>query len=286
MRQFYIQNQYGQKIELQGGSIFLWEPDGLGFEDDVEYMEADGFFIETRREPSQTEKTGTLVFRPTEAYKTYRDFANWIFAAQTLTLAYNPDSEWYFLDVDIKSVDKTELTIGGVLEVPITFTPLSPWYTQYDLNLTIEGEGADNIKKYTYIYPYRYSNSARAGILDFSVASQMPCDFMVFIPGVIQNPILTATRLDTNAQIGEIDLSTVSAEEGETILFTNVPKKAGAKLLTAAGEVDLTAQIGIKAGVPTFFRLPPNVPLEFALTATSLVGVQAQLRIYRYLRTV
>lgn len=286
MRQFYIQNEYGEKIGLQGGSIFLWKPEGLGFEDDVEYMEADGFFIETRREPSQTEKTGTLVFQPTEAYKTYRDFANWIFAAQSLTLAYNPDGEWYFLDVDINRMEKSELAIGRVLEIPVVFAPLSPWYTQYDLNLTIEGEGADNIKKYAYIYPYRYSNSARAGILDFSVSSQIPCDFMVFIPGAIQNPILTATRLDTNTQIGEIDLSAVSAEEGEAILFTNVPKKAGAKLLTEAGEVDLTTQIGISAGVPTFFRLPPNVPLEFALTATSLVGVQAQIRIYRYLRTM
>lgn len=286
MRQFYVQNQYGEKIELQGGSVFLWEPEGLGFEDDVEYMEADGFFIETRREQAQVEKAGTLVFKPTEAYMSYLDFANWIFAAQSLTLAYKPAREWYFLDVDIIRMEKTELTIGGVLEIPITFMPLSPWYTPYDLNLTIDGEGADGIKKYMYSYPYRYSNSARAGVLDFSVTSQIPCDFTLTIPGVIQNPILTAKRLDIDTLIGEIDLSTVSAGAGETIEFTNVPRKAGARLLTESGEVDLTEQIGINMGVPAFFRLPPNVPLEFALIATSLVGVQAQIRIYRYLRTV
>lgn len=286
MRRFYIQNEYGEKIELQGGSIFLSGLAGLGFFDDVEYMEADGFFIETRRESGQTEKTGTLVFLPTRAYTGYWEFANWIFAAERLTLAYSADGDWYFCDVDITDMEKTELGIGGVLEVPVTFMPLSPWYTPYDLNLTMEGEGLQGIKCYSYTYPYRYSNSARAGVLDFSVTAQMPCDFQLTLPGSVQNPILTATRLDTGEVIGRVDLSNVSAAAGETIVFSTVPREAGAVLKTPQGETDLTAQLGIRAGIPTFFRIPTEIPMEFSLTATSLLGVTAGLRIYRYYRTV
>ena len=286
MRRFYIQNEYGEKIELQGGSIFLSGPAGLGFFDDVEYMEADGFFIETRRESGQTEKTGTLVFLPTRAYTGYWEFANWIFAAERLTLAYSADGDWYFCDVDITDMEKTELGIGGVLEVPVTFMPLSPWYTPYDLNLTMEGEGLQGIKCYSYTYPYRYSNSARAGVLDFSVTAQMPCDFQLTLPGSVQNPILTATRLDTGEVIGRVDLSSVSAAAGETIVFSTVPREAGAVLKTPQGETDLTAQLGIRAGIPTFFRIPTEIPMEFSLTATSLLRVTAGLRIYRYYRTV
>lgn len=286
MRQFYIQNQYGEKIELQGGSVFLSGPAGLGFSDDVEYMEADGFFIETFRESEQTEKTGTLVFLPAQAYAGYREFADWIFAAERLTLAYSADGGWYFCDVDITDMEKTELGIGGVLEVPVTFMPLSPWYAPYDLNLTVEGEGLQGIKCYAYTYPYRYSNSARAGVLDFSVTAQMPCDFQLSLPGSVQNPILTAKRLDTGEVIGRVDLSSVSATAGETIVFSTVPREAGAVLKTPDGETDLTAQLGISAGIPTFFRIPPAIPMEFSLTATSLLGVSAALRIYRYYRTV
>lgn len=286
MRRFYIQNEYGEKIELQGGSVFLSGLDGLGFFDDVEYMEADGFFIETRRESGRVKKTGTLVFMPTRAYAGYLDFANWIFAAERLTLAYSADGGWHLCDIDITDMEKTELGVGGVLEVPVTFMPLSPWYTPYDLNLTMRGEGLQGTKGYPYTYPYRYSNSSRSGALDFSVTAQMPCDFQLTLPGAVQNPVLTAKRMDTGEMIGRVDLSNVSAAAGETIVFSTVPRKAGAVLQTSQGEIDLTAQLGIYAGIPTFFRIPAGVPMEFSLTAESLLGVTAWLRIYRYYRTV
>ena len=114
----------------------------------------------------------------------------------------------------------------------------------------------------------------------------MPCDFQLTLPGSGQNPILTAKRLDTGEVIGRVDLSNVSAAAGETIIFSTVPREAGAVLKTPQGETDLTAQLGIRAGIPTFFRIPTEIPMEFSLTATSLLGVTAGLRIYRYYRTV
>ena len=286
MRQFYIQNEYGQKIELQGGSIFMSDPSGFGFADDVQYMESDGFFVETFREEQQLEKTGTLIFKPNEAYANYFSFANWVFAAQSLILAYNPDGNWFYINIDINEMSKSELTTAGLLEIPIVYTPVSPWYSPYSLNLTIDGVNTDNAKLYTYIYPYTYTTSAQAGVLNFTAQAQVPCDFEINIPGPVENPVITVTRLDTNTVIGEIDLSTVSADEGETIRFSNVPTSAGATLLTSSGIQDLTSQLGISTDLPTFFRLPANIPVEFTLTATSLLGVTASLKIYRYYRTV
>lgn len=286
MRQFLIQNQYGEQIQLQGGSFFLWEPEGLGFEYDIDFMGTDGFFIETYREVEQVEKNGTLVFKPGTPYQDYRELMSWILSAEKLTLGYNPDSQWFYADIIVSSVEKSELNVYGLLEVPITFMPLTPWYTPYNLNLTIDGEGVGDVKRYTYNYPYRYSNSARAGVLDFTVQAQMPCAFELEIPGLVQNPVITATRLDTNEVIGVIDLSQVSADIGETIKFSTVPSDVGAFMLTSSGVQDLTSQLGLNASANTFFRIPPNVPVEFALTATSLLGVQAFLRIYRYYMAV
>ena len=145
----------------------------------------------------QVEKTATLVFKPNDAYKDYREFADWIFAAKALTLAYNPYGEWYFVDVDITRMEKAELTLYRTLEIPVVYKPKSPIYTPYDLNLVIEGEGDTNSKRYPYRYPYRYSDSSLAGVLEFTVPAQMPCAFNLTIPGEIQAPILTAKRMDT-----------------------------------------------------------------------------------------
>lgn len=286
MRQFYLQNQYGERLELQGGAVFLWEPDGLGYQDDISYMATDGFFIETSREQGQVQKHGTLVFKRGAPYPVYREVVDWILAAESITLAYAPYGEWYYCDVNVESVEKSELTQFGVLEAPVVFTPLSPWYAPYDLNLVIEGEGSIGIKQYTYTYPYRYSNSAHAGVLEFTISAQIPSDFELTIPGPVQAPMVTATRLDTGEVIGRVDLSTTSAEEGENIIFSTRPMQAGARLVSSTGTTDLTAQLGLTAGVPTFFRLPPNVPVQFAVTATSLVGVNTAIRVYRYYRTV
>ena len=41
MRKFLLQNEYGEQINLQGGNIFLYAPEGLGFEENVDYMQFD-----------------------------------------------------------------------------------------------------------------------------------------------------------------------------------------------------------------------------------------------------
>lgn len=288
MRQFYIQNEYGEKIDLQGGSVFLWEPSGLGAEDDLEYGSADGFFLRTFRDIAQVEKTGTLIFMPHDnPYKQYKLFADFVYSAKSLTLAYKPENDWYYVDVDVLIVEKSELTENGDLQVPIGFMPRTPIYTSHDIYLTIEGDGDCQTKRYTYLYPYRYSGSILAGMLDFSIDAQMDSAFDLQIAGEIENPILTATIRDTGEIIGRIDLSALSSAVGDTINYSSVPGNAGVTLITADGQkTDLTNFIGLSTDAPAFFRLPPNTPLRFAISAVSLVGVTARIRIYRYYRTV
>ena len=64
MRQFYLVNEDGQRYELINdfSKAFLWQPSGLGFGINREYMESDGFFFEMNSSMNQTAKNGTLVF--------------------------------------------------------------------------------------------------------------------------------------------------------------------------------------------------------------------------------
>ena len=287
MRKFLLQNEYGEQINLQGGNIFLYAPEGLGFEENVDYMQSNGFFLPTSDAQGQVEKYGTLVFYG-NGYKEYQDLMDWILAAKKLSLAYMPIDTWYYQNVSIKSVEKSELKLNGkVLEVPVVFSPLSPIYAPYDLNLTIEGQEAHSNKKYDYMYPYVYSNSGIAGKLNFTFSAQIDSDWQVELDGAISAPAITVTRNDTNEVIGKVDLTATSAQVGETIVFNTVAGRAGAKLIDGNGdETDLTPYLGLDTGLPTYFRIPANVPCSLQITATSLLGLRARMVIYRYYRTV
>ena len=286
MRKFKIINSYGEEIALQGGTIFLFAPSGFGCADKIEYSESSGYYIETHREQEQTEKTGTLIFSPTGAYRNYMEFANWVFAANGLTLAYCPVDTWYYVDVDIIRIEKGELTVGGVLEIPITLMPRSPVYVPYNVNLQLNGDTSDATKKYGYTYPYRYLQSAKSGAIEFTVAAQIPCDFSFSIPTPVSAPVVTVERADTETMIGKVDLSEVTTTDGDVLMFSTVPGRSGARIASIAGNTDLTELIGISTGIPTFFQLPPNVPLRITLSAASLVDVTMSISVHKYFRTV
>ena len=287
MREFLLQNEYGEKKQLQYGDVFLWLPSGLGYGFVTEYMEASDFFIPTYTEDEHIPIDATLVFFPPNAYAKYQQLFNWILQAENLELAYKPINDWYYQRVSIDRVDKTELTRTGTLEVPVQILPLSPIFTPYDLNLTIEGQTAHSNKKYDYIYPYVYSNSGVAGKLNFTVSAQCDCDFQIELDGAISAPSITVTRNDTETTIGKIDLTAASAQVGETIIYNTVAGRAGAvRVETDGTETDLTPYLGLTTGLPTFFRIPANVPCSLQVTATSLRGLRAKMIVYRYFRTV
>ena len=287
MRKFLLRNEYGEQIELQGGDLFFYAPEGLGYADNIEYMQSNGFFIVASEEQSQVEKTGTLVFYG-NAYQEYQNIMNWILSAEKLSLAYKPLDTWYYQNIQVTEVEKSELRLEGkVLEVPVVFTPISPIYAPYDLNLTIEGQTAHSNKKYNYLYPYVYSNSGVAGKLNFTITAQVDSDFQIELDGAISAPSITVTRNDTDAVIGKIDLTATSAQVGETIIFNTVAGRAGAIKRDSDGvETDLTPYLGLETGTPTYFRIPANVPCSLQVNATSLLGLRARMTVYRYYRRV
>ena len=287
MRKFRIKNETGQTIDLQGGTAFFWQPSGLGFENDAEYEESNGYFLVTSSKIGQVEKSGTLVFKPKNAYADYKAIMDFLTIAKTITLEYKPyGSTWYACDVNISTVEKGELTAWGTLEVPIVFMPISPIYTPQTENFTISGNSTVG-KTYTYRYSYKYGNAAQAGTLNLTIDAQMYCDFALEIVTAVSAPVFTVTNTNTGKVIGRIDLSAISVQDGQTVRFATRPTEAGAVLIDTDGtKTDLTPFIGLSVGVPTFFQLPPNTPLKIALSATSLEDVVVNFQIYKYYRTV
>ena len=179
MRKFFLQNE-SEKVQLQNtgesviDGVFLYMPDGLGYADDIEYMQSEGFFFPTSSMHRQVDKSGVLVITKSP-YETYRNLMNWILTSKSVTIAYQPyGNDWFYQDVHVSEVDKTELKYGGqVLEVPIYFTPLAPFYASTTVNNAISYDLPDYAKKYNYKYPYRYANSAQQGSFINGISSKL-----------------------------------------------------------------------------------------------------------------
>lgn len=293
MRKFFLQNE-SEKVQLQNtgesviDGVFLYMPDGLGYADDIEYMQSEGFFFPTSSMHRQVDKSGVLVITKSP-YETYRNLMNWILTSKSVTIAYQPyGNDWFYQDVHVSEVDKTELKYGGqVLEVPIYFTPLAPFYASTTVNNAISYDLPDYAKKYNYKYPYRYANSAQQGSFTVTCPAQIDCDFRLIMSGALSAPVVTVSVHDTGETIGVIDLTTASSAAGEKIVYDSRAGSAGVVKIAANGtETDLTSSIGLSTNYPTFFKLPPNTEINISITATSVTGFTIEFVGYRYYRTV
>lgn len=285
MRQFYLINKDGQRYNLinDNSTAFLWQPSGLGFQYDKEYMESDGFFFEMNSAVGQVAKTGVLVFFK-DPYTQYKAFMDYISHSEGLRLAYCPDTDWYFTDIDIESVEKSEKELNGTLQCSIVMVPKTPMYLPYEITIDLNGDVSANIKQYDYQYDYVYGNSSVGGEVEFSFDAQMDSGLEIIINGSVSAPVVEFFA--DGEQIGEIDLSSASASVGEYIRYSSIPTSAGVYKYASGTETEITSQIGLNASYPTFFMIPPHKTIKAVLSATSLTGVTASIKVYEYFRSV
>lgn len=291
MRQFYLINADGQKYNLINDMTraFLWQPSGLGFQYDKDYMESDGFFFEMNSAVSQTAKTGVLVFFK-DPYTQYKAFMDYISSSEGLRLAYSPKGNtWYYVDIDIEYVEKSEIEENGTLQCAISMLPKTPMYLPYELNIDLSGDLGSSIKQYggvsyAYKYDYTYSNTAVAGEIEFEIPAQMDSGLEITIYGAISSPVMEFYA--SGEKIGEIDLSSISVLAGDYVKYSSVPTSAGIYQSVSGVVDDITEQIGLNADYPSFFLLPPNQTIKAVLQADVLTGTSASIKVYEYFMSV
>ena len=286
MRRFQLVNDDGQVYRLINdySKAFLWQPSGLGFQYDKDYMESEGFFFEMNTAMNQVPKTGTLLFHGSDPYGEYKTFMDYISSSNNLKLAYAPKNNWYYVDIDIEYVEKSELQEDGTLQCAISMLPKTPIYLPYELNIDLSGDLGTSIKQYDYKYDYQYSNTAVAGEIEFEIPAQMDSGLEITIDGAISSPKMVFYA--SGSKIGEIDLTSISVLSGEYIRYSSVPTTAGIYKYSSGTETDITEQIGLNADYPAFFLLPPNQTIKAVLQADVLTGTSAHLKVYEYFRSI
>lgn len=219
VRQFSLKNNKGQSYNLlDKRRVMFFDPNGLGYEEDTDYLRIGATFNPLNPSCKQIQIKGKLIFAGDNPYKDYFDFVS--FARQApLTLSYTTFDTFY-LTVDIAGLDKTELTKFGYLQVPVEMVARGVWYKlESKYTAPVTGE----MPVYPYVYPDIYPPETRQSVYFKSNASQeSPCKITIY--GEAVNPVwrhyLNSKLVESGAYAGTIPANHTLVIDSTTIPYS------------------------------------------------------------------
>ncbi|MBO7252548.1 MAG: hypothetical protein J6V25_07965 [Oscillospiraceae bacterium] len=290
IRKLYFQNASGQRQGLNGEQgVFASELSGFGFSLAPDFSDLSrGFFSQT---DSEKEPQNTLAFTMTftrSAYTTYERLIDWLAAAGTITIVYNPTgTQEYYRDVTVSYIQKSELTQTAWLECPSSFLCTTPWYMPVPSVVSLIADDINKIKRYTYRYTpdLMYGsgdNSSMAAVIQ--KGGHIPAALEFSYLGGIDNPVIRLVGKTSGKTHGVCSVKS-SFGATETLMLSTRYENSYVKKIHADGrEEDLIDAVDL-SGNP-FFRIPEDEPCEIFLDSESQITGRATLLIYYYFRSV
>jgi hypothetical protein len=182
VRKFKLINSDGAEWDLMRKDGFLYAPDGLGINQENEYMRIGSTYELIQRLSAQKAFNFTMVF---SGYDVYREFSRFIIYAP-LKLAYMPLNEWAYADGDITVLEKSEINHESRrLECDAVFTATSLWYIPRAARRT--SPDVESPKRYDYTYDYTYADAIN-GYIAVVNDSNEDAPATISIMGPVVNP--------------------------------------------------------------------------------------------------
>ena len=290
IRKLYFQNSAGERYGLNGErGVYASSLAGFGLMLSPNYADLSrGFFVPVNDE-SEPQSTLSFVLTFTRSpYETYMALANWINAAGSITIVYDPSGKQeYCRDITTNFMQKGELTTVGWLEIPCSFFCNTPWYLPMPTTLILEVEGADESKRYTYEYveELRYGNDSTATFSGTIVgAGHIPGSLELTYYGAITNPKI---RLVGNISGRTYGICSVAATllSSDALKLSTRYENAYVKRIAADGtETDLLDALDLST--TPFFHIPIDEPCTVSVEADSVFSGFADLLVFYYYRSV
>lgn len=318
IRKLYFQNAAGIRWGLNGDrGVYAHALAGFGFTLSPGFADLSrGFFIPVSDE---AEPQGTLPFTITftkNPYDTYQRFVNWLTAAGTITLIYDPTGKQeYCRDVTVNFLQKGEKNAVGWLEIPCSFFCKTPWYLPAPTTLDLDAISEDETKRYDYEYGDGGSGAeSSVGILGVSLLGQfilgtgeekdliygddssatlsgtvsgaghIPGSLELSYHGGIVNPKIRLTGSVSGKTYGVCSITAAFAPS-DTLKFSTKYEDSYVKKVTAGGvETDLLDALDLSS--TPFFHIPVDEPCVISIEADAAFTGSADLLIYYYYRSV
>ena len=290
IRKVALQNAAGERYPLNGErGVYASSLSGFGLTLSPTFADLNrGFFVPVSDESEpQTTLAFTLTFTKAP-YDSYAPFVQWLNAAGTITVAYNPTGQQEYLrDVSVNFAQKGELNAVGWLEVPCSFFCISPCYLPAPTSLQLEIGGTDESKRYDYEYTedLQYGADSSAALSGEIVgAGHVPGALELTYHGAITNPKIRLIGNISGKTYGLCSVSVVLAAS-DTLKFSTKYDNAYVKRITAAGvETNLLDALDLSS--TPFFHIPIDEPCEITVEADAPFTGWADLVIYYYFRSV
>jgi len=182
MRKFKLINSKGDTFDLTRKDAFFHSPDGLGFEETIEFSSVGNQFCETDRKDAQATITGEMVFG---GYAEYSEFVSFI--TNEMTMYYCPyGTTWYQREGILQKIGKSEISSDSKrLICAIDFVCTSLWHSDVSFQKAAISSGSG--KTYPYTYSYIYVETA-AGDVEITNASSVDSPCKIHILGPCTNP--------------------------------------------------------------------------------------------------
>ena len=263
IRNFYFENEYGQRIDCQkvNGNLFLYNISGLGFEKNTEYVKVGSRYITNKEDFVQIPINGELEFDEM-TYDEYSNFVDFILQANSLKLIYVPKKSArteYFRDVDVTQLVKEEEDDFNVLTCPITMIPKSLWYERNDIIYT--AEIFDDELRWDFEWDSRFADYENRNII-FENKGHVEASFLLELNGYLKNPAISI-YVD-NEKKYELALNLI-LERNEKIIYSTEDDNLRLCLIDENGnETNLFNELDLNK--INFFKIPKGVS-ELRLTA-------------------
>lgn len=290
IRKLYFQNAAGARWGLNGDrGVYASNLAGFGLTLSPGFADLSrGFFIPVSDE---AEPQNTLAFTLTftkNSYETYNTLVNWLAAAGSVTIVYDPTGKREFCrEVSINFLQKGEKNAVGWLEVACSFFCNTPWYLPAPTSLDLGEAGKDSRKRYDYRYTksLRYGRNSSASLSGtIAGAGHIPGSLELTYRGAITNPKIRLTGDISGKTYGVCAVTAVLAPS-DTLKFSSRYENSFVKRIAAGGaETDLLDALDLSS--TPFFHIPVDEPCTVTIEADSAFTGSADLLIYYYYRSV
>ena len=278
VREFKLINEKGQEFSLMDiyNHCLLTDPSGLGYAYTTEYQQLGETFISNLRNIQQGQINGTLNFMN---YDNYTSFVNFVEGSEGLRFGYKmPYSDGstreYFKDIEIQSLEKTQLQPNGILSEPVVFDCLSLWYEENTIIYTIEPQ--TNEIRWNFEWDSRFTDYDTR-TLQYINQGHVEAPIYVEIDGQVINPKIELyvegelyQTVAINTDIAQYEKLLYDSRENQ--FFIGKQNTDGTKnTLFSLDYIDFEND--------NVIRLPKNRSCEIRLTADNEV-LNAKLTIY------
>lgn len=290
IRKVALQNAEGKRYPLNGErGVYVSSLSGLGFTLSPTYADLTrGFFAAVNGESEPQGTVPFTIYFTRNAYTAYQSFVDWLAAAGTITLCYNPGGDQEYLRiVDVNFLQKGELNEVGWLEVPCSFYCLTPWYKPYSTSLILDEAGADTEKRYDYYYDADlYYGVGSSGLLSgvFRGSGHVPGALELTYYGAISNPKIRLVGNVSGKTFGVCSVSTVLGSS-DRLKYSSRYEDSYVKKVSADGtETDLLDALDLRSS--PFLHIPVDEPVTLSIEADAVFTGSADLTLFYYYRSV